>query len=142
MVLKLHRTPEAEDINATYDDPFVDPELIICGEDWVNHKMDEENFDLKLVAVAQQEELRKFEKLKVHEIVSEEEFKRDPKAIKIGTKWVVTNIGTKTKPMIKARLVGKEFADDTKKGELFAGTPGLPALRSVLSVQACNQHVR
>ena len=54
-------------------------------------------------------------KLKVYEIVSEEELKRDPEAIKIGTKWVVTNKGTKTKPMIKAWLVGKEFDDDTKK---------------------------
>ena len=59
----------------------------------------------------------------------EEDFKHDPQAIKIGTERDVTNKGTKTKPMIKARLVGKEFADDTKKGELFAGTPGLPALR-------------
>ena len=59
-------------------------------------------------------ELRK--KLKVYEIVSEEEFKRDPEAIKIGTKWVVAIKGTKTKPMIKARMVGKEFDDDTKKG--------------------------
>ena len=103
--------------------------------------MDEGNFDPKLVAVATQEKLRKFEKLKVHEIVSEAEFQRDPQTIKIGTKWVVTNTSTKAKPMIKARLVGKEFADDTKKGELFAGTPGIPALR-YLSVQACNQQVR
>ena len=73
--------------------------------------------------------LRKSENLKFYEIVEEEEFKRDPKPIKIGTKWDKTNKGTKTKPKIKARLVGKEFADDTKKGELFAGTPGGPALR-------------
>ena len=91
--------------NAIHVDPFVDPELIIREEDWANHKMDGGNFDPKLVAVAKQEELRKFEKLKVYVIAKEEEFKRDPKAIKIGTKWVVTNNGTKTKPMIKARLV-------------------------------------
>ena len=36
--------------------------------------------------MAKQKELRKFEMLKVYEIVNEEEFKRDPKAIKIGTK--------------------------------------------------------
>ena len=139
--MQLHRTSEEEESYATHDDLFVDPELIIREEDWVNHKMDEGNFDPKLVAAAKQEELRKFEKLKVYGIVKEEEFKRDTKAIKIGTKWMVTNKGTNTKPMIKARLVGKEFADDTKKGELFARTPGLRALR-VLSVQACNQQVR
>ena len=53
--------------------------------------------DPKLVAVATQEELRKFEKLKVFEIVSEEEFQSDPQAIKIGTTWVVTNKSTKEK---------------------------------------------
>ena len=41
--------------------------------------------------------------------------------------------------MIKARLVGKEFADDTKKGELFAGTPGLPLLRYSVSKRATNK---
>ena len=95
-----------------------------------------------MVALAKQEELQKFEKLKVYEVVKEEEFRNDPRAIKIGTKWVITNKGTKTKPMIKARFVGKEFADDTKKGELFAGTPGLPALRYLVSKLATSQSRR
>ena len=36
-------------------------------------------------------------------------------------------------------LVGKEFADDTKKEELFAATPGLPALRKFVSQLATNK---
>ena len=79
MVLLLHRTPEEEESNATHDDPCVDPELSIREEKWVNHKMVEGNLDPKLVAVAKQEEFRKFEKLKVYEIAGEEDFKRDPK---------------------------------------------------------------
>ena len=59
VVLQLHRTSEEEESNATHDDPFVDPELIIREEDWANHKMDEGNFDLKLVAVAKQEGVAK-----------------------------------------------------------------------------------
>ena len=42
--------------------------------------------------------------------------------------------------MIKARLVGKEIADDTKKEELFAGTPGLLALRYLVSKLATNRY--
>ena len=38
------------------------------------------------------------------------------------------------------RFVGKEFADDTKKGELFSGTPGLPALRYLVSKLATYSH--
>ena len=135
---QLHRTSAGEESNATHDDPLVDPEIIIREEGWLNHKMDEGNFDPKLVAVAGQEE---FKNLEVHEIVKEEEFKRDEEADNIGTKWVVTNKGAKSKTMIKARLVGKGFADDTKKLELFAGKPGLSRV-AVLSVQACNQEVR
>ena len=54
----LHRTPEVEEDNAIHDDPFVDQEFIIREETcWVNHKMEEESFDTKLVSVAKQEEL-------------------------------------------------------------------------------------
>ena len=91
------------------------PEVIIQEEDWVNYAKDEADFDQELVAKAKREELDKLEKLKVYEVVDRKEFENDPAAIKIGTKWVVTNKGTKVNPMIKARFVGKEFADDTKK---------------------------
>ena len=40
--------------NVSHDNPLVDPEFVIREEDWVNHKVDEENFDPKLVAVAKQ----------------------------------------------------------------------------------------
>ena len=40
--------------------------------------------------------------------------------------------------MIKARLVEKEFADETRKGELFAGTPGPSAPRYLVSKFATN----
>ena len=40
--------------------------------------------------------------------------------------------------MIKARMVGKKFADETKKAELFTGTPGLSALRYLVSKLATN----
>ena len=56
MVLQLHRTPVEEESNATHDDPFVDPELTILEEDWVNHKMDEGNFGPILIAAPKREE--------------------------------------------------------------------------------------
>ena len=88
-------------------------------------------------------ELREFEKLKIYDIVSEkEEFKRDPEPIKIGTKWIVTNKGTKTKPTIQPPLVGKEFADDTKKGELAVCRHARSSRPVVLSVETCHKHVR
>ena len=44
--LLLNRTAEEEESNATHDDPCVDPEFIIRQEDWVNHKIDEANFEI------------------------------------------------------------------------------------------------
>ena len=48
-------------------------------------------------------------------------------------KWVITNKGTGEHPIAKARLVEREFNTGGKRGELFAGTPGLMAMRTVIS---------
>ena len=47
----------------------------------------------------------------------------------ISTKWVITNKGTEEHPIAKARLVAREFNTRDKRGELFAGTPILMAMR-------------
>ena len=51
----------------------------------------------------------------------------------ISIKWVITNKGTEEHPVAKARLVAREFNTGDKRGELFAGTPGLMAMRTVIS---------
>ena len=99
----------------------------------MNHGKDETDSDPKMVAWPKQEEVNHFEKLKVCEVVKEEEFRDDPMATKMGNTRVITNKRTKTKRMIKARFVGTGFADDCKEEELCAGTPGLPASRHWVS---------
>ena len=51
----------------------------------------------------------------------------------ISIKWVITNEGTEEHPIAKARLLAREFNTADKRGELFAGTPGLMAMRTVIS---------
>ena len=41
--------------------------------------------------------------------------------------------GTEEHPIAKARLVAREFNTGDKRGELFVGTPGLMAMRTVIS---------
>ena len=53
----------------------------------------------------------------------------DEDVVWISTKWAVTNKGPNSSTVIKARLVGQAFADRAMRGEVCAGTPGLPALR-------------
>ena len=55
----------------------------------------------------------------------------------VGTKWVITNKGTADEPRVKARLVCQEFALD-KSLDFFSGTPGLPAVKILLSDVACS----
>ena len=45
----------------------------------------------------------------------------------------VANKGTEEHPIAKARLVAREFNTGDKRGKLFAGTPGLMAMRTVIS---------
>ena len=59
--------------------------------------------------------------------------KRDEEGKMISIKWVITNKGTEEHPIAKARLVAREFNTGDKRGELFAGTPGLLAMRTVIS---------
>ena len=53
--------------------------------------------------------------------------------VDISIKWVITHSGTEEHPIAKARLVAREFNTGDKRGELFAGTPGLMAMRTVIS---------
>ena len=41
--------------------------------------------------------------------------------------------GTEEHPIAKARLVAREFNTGDERGEMFAGTPGLMAMRTVIS---------
>ena len=89
----------------------------------MNHDKNGGNIDPTGVALANQKGMQQFGNLQIYEVLREEEFKPDPKAINIGIKSVDMNKGTRSVPMIKARFLGREFEDDTKKRELFAGKP-------------------
>ena len=60
----------------------------------------------------------------------------DPEGIVVGTRMVLVNKGTPEEPRVKARLVAQEFQTSEMKDELFAGTPGLSAIRFILSETA------
>ena len=64
---------------------------------------------------------------------------RDEESIVVGTRMVLVNKGTVEAPRVKARLVAQEFKTSEMKDELFAGTPGLGAIRFILSETASNR---
>ena len=53
----------------------------------------------------------------------------------LAAKWIDTNKGDDDNPKIRSRYVGKEFNNGPEDG-LFAGTPPLEALRSLISEAA------
>ena len=69
----------------------------------------------------------------MYRVVARESMERDEEEKMISIKWVITNKGTEEQPIAKARLVAREFNTGDKRGELFAGTPGLMAVRTVIA---------
>ena len=87
----------------------------------------------QMVIEAIRKEMEIFERMKVYRVVTRESMERDEEVKMISIKWVVTNKGTEEHPIAKARLLAREFNTGDKRGELFAGTPGLMAMRTVIS---------
>ena len=98
-----------------------------------------ERLNPSAVKQAKEEELHRFEIMRVYSPVPRSQMESDPDGIKIDAKWVVTQKGTPAAPIIKARLVAREFAAGDKRDDLFARTPGLNALRYAVS-QAATGH--
>ena len=93
-----------------------------------------EGSSAEAVKVAKKAELESFAKHKVYEVVPRSELDQNPEAIMLSTKWVVTNKGSKEKPIAKARLVAREFVSKAiDRDALFAGTPGLSVMRALVS---------
>ena len=93
-----------------------------------------------MVAKAKQEEMERFARMKVYEVVQKHEVDHDNSVV-IGSRWVITNKGTPEKPVAKARLVAQEFADNTLRDELFTGTPNLTSVKYLLSRLCTRSHV-
>ena len=69
----------------------------------------------------------------MYRVITRESMERDEERKMVTIEWVITNKGTEEQPIAKARLVAREFNTGDKRGELFAGTPCLMAMRTVIS---------
>ena len=92
--------------------------------------------DAKLVRKGKEEEMRRFEEMKVYDYVTQRQAFEDPKRVIIDVRWVIVNKGTREEPNVRCRLVGREFADKGNRDDLFAGTPPLVTIRTLLSILA------
>ena len=90
-----------------------------------------------LVQEAKENELASMRNMDVFEVIPLSEVERDHGVVWIDCRWVVTNKGTDTAPVAKARLVAREFADQ-KRNDLYAGTPGLGFIKMRLAAAARN----
>ena len=86
-----------------------------------------------MVIEAKLKEMERVKRMKVYRVVTMDTMQRDEEGKTISIKWVITNKGTEEHPIAKARPVVREFNTGDKRGELFAGTPGLMAMRTVIS---------
>ena len=97
-----------------------------------------EELDLKLVRKGRKEEIDYMEFRGIWEVCDEEEAWRETGQGPTSTKWVDTNKGTKLDPLVRCRLVARDFRKkgDKDREDLFAATPPLETIRILLSKAA------
>ena len=110
----------------------------ICSGDGITDDLlsswyPETHMGQKIEIEAKRKEMERFKRMNVYRVITRESMERDEERKTISIKWVITNKGTEEQPIAKARLVAREFNTGDKRGELFAGTPGLMATRTVIS---------
>ena len=116
--LNLHGVDVAEE-----DEIFSGDEV---PDEWLSSWYPETHVSQKMVIEAKRKEIERFKRLEVYRVVTREPMKRDEEAKMISIKWVITKKGT------EEHAIAKTHTGD-KRGELFAGTPGLMAMRTVIS---------
>ena len=125
LIAGLHGVNAAEDDETCSGDGITD--------EWLSSWYPETRMSLTMVIEAKRKEMDRFNKMKVYRAVARESMERDEERKILSIKWVITNKGTEEHPTGKARLLAREFTSGDKRGELFAGTPGLMAMRTVTS---------
>ena len=71
---------------------------------WIEEFCEASPDGMPYTMVAKQEEMERFARMKVYEVVQKHEVDHDNSVV-IGSRWVITNKGTPEKPVAKARLV-------------------------------------
>ena len=94
--------------------------------------------DPDLVAAAQLEEVDYFKRLNAYRKVPRTQVKETGGKM-LSTRWVRTNKGDDVTPEYRCRLVAREIKRSNTV-EMFAATPPLSSIRSVISIAASNQH--
>ena len=117
-------------VDAAEDDELCSGDGI--PDDWLSSWYPETQMSQKMVIEAKRKEMERLKRMKVYRVVTRESMERDEEGKKISI-WVITNKRTEEPPIAKARLVAREFNCGDKRGELFAGTPCLTAMRPVIS---------
>ena len=107
------------------------------SEEWLAdlaiHQEDLADIPRDLVVKAMEEELDNLKAMNTFRTVTEEQAAADLDAVRVDARWVFVNKGSREQPKMKGRLVAREFATRDGRGDLFAGTPGLAAIRSIVS---------
>ena len=96
-----------------------------------------------MLKTAMKAEIDSFTERGVYEVIDRDQMETYDNPIVLSTKWVYTNKGSVHSPVAKARLVAREFVSSSiDRDTLFSGTPGLEAMRAVLSHAATRKHGR
>ena len=104
-------------------------------DEWAVDDLTGKELNIEAVKKARNEEVQFMEDIGVYDLVDEGECWAKTNKEPISTRWVDINKGTEEEPLVRCRLVARDFK--TKKGreddyKLFAATPPIEALRMLL----------
>ena len=109
-------------------------------EDWKSYWDDASGdvLDTQLTKAARREEIKGIHDMRVYRKVPIKMCLDETGKRPIGTRWVDTNKGDKSKPNVRSRLVAQEL-NRFKQPELFAATPPVEYIRYLISRCASSQ---
>ena len=95
--------------------------------------------DALVVAATRKDDLQIMKVMDVLYVVPTSVADNEDDGIWVDCRWVMTNKGSYVSPVAKARLVAREFAD-TKRNDLYAGTPGRNVVKLGLAMAAIKRN--
>ena len=128
---------EAEELH----DYTIPPEEDSLSEEWCPAFWDNisgQPLDADGVRQAREEEMSFIRKMRLYDVVPIAEAYAHTGKAPIAGRWVDTNKGDSSNPQLRSRYVAKEFRRGVNH-DLFAATPPLEALRTLLSMVASVQ---
>ena len=131
------------DLEPEFKRARVGDDVEMCAVDEEDGPVTGDILEPRLVAAARSEETRYMNDIGMFEDATDEECLTNTGKPPVDTKWVDVNKGSRQDPVVRSRLVARDFKPkgETARGDLFAAMPPLEAKKVLFAIGACHPWV-